>query len=177
MDRQERLYAHPYHYLPHEYKGVWRLSKSLRWGYKYLAVLNTILTLVQGRNPSSILDFGCGDGRLLHELSRDFPGRLVGVDNSRRALSLARSMNMDPHGEMQIEFCSSLDQVEGVFDCVTAIETLEHIPGKDLPTVLAELREKLDNAGCFIISVPTLNVPLNPKHYRHYGVEELSTPD
>ena len=26
-----------------------------------------------------------------------------------------------------------------------------------------------------MISVPTLNVPLNPKHHRHYGIEELST--
>jgi len=174
-ERQERLYSHPYHYLPHEYRGVWRVSRSLHWGYEYLAMLNTILTLVRGRNPSSTLDFGCGDGRLLYELSRKFPGRLVGVDSSRRALSLARSMNRNPEGKIKIEFCRNLHQVQGDFDVVTTIETLEHIPDEDLPTVFTRLYEKLDREGCLIISVPTLNVPLNPKHYRHYGIEELNT--
>ena len=172
--RQDRLYSHPYHYLPHEDREVWKVSRSLFWGYEYLAILDTILKLVLGRNPSSILDFGCGDGRLLYELSRNFPGRLVGVDSSHRALALARSMNMGPRGETQIEFCNSLDQVQGVFDVVTAIETLEHIPDEELLPVLTKLYEKLEENGCFILSVPTLNVPLNPKHHRHYGIEELS---
>jgi len=174
VDRQEGLYSHPYHYLPHEHRGVWRVSKSLFWGYEYLAILNTILSLVRERNPSSILDFGCGDGRLLHELSRDVPARLVGVDTSRRALSLARSMNMGPHGENKMEFGTSLDQIEGIFDVVTTVETLEHIPDEELPSVLTLLHEKLHEKGCLIVSVPTLNVPLNPKHYRHYEIEELT---
>jgi len=151
------------------------VSRSLFWGYEYLAILNTILTLVRGRNPSSTLDFGCGDGRLLYELSRDFPGRLVGVDSSHRALSLARSMNVRPQGEIEIEFFNSLDQVHGVFDVVTAIETLEHIADKELLPILTKLCHKLEDKGCLIVSVPTLNVPVNPKHYRHYGIEELTT--
>ena len=151
------------------------MSRSLYWGYEYLAILHTILILVRGRHPSSTLDFGCGDGRLLYELSRDFPGRFVGVDSSRRALSLARSMNMEPQGEVEIEFFRSLDEVHGVFDVVTTVETLEHIPDEELQTVLTKLSNKLDDEGCLIVSVPTLNVPVSPKHYRHYQVEELRT--
>ena len=58
---------------------------------------------------------------------------------------------------------------------VTAIETLEHIADEELPLVLTTLCKKLDKEGCLIISVPTLNVPLNPKHHRHYSIEELDT--
>ena len=176
MERQDGLYSHPYHYLPHEHREVWRVSRSLFWGYEYLAILDAILRLVRGRDPSSTLDFGCGDGRLLYELSQDFPGRLlVGVDSSHRALALARAMNMGPQGETKIEFCNTLNQVQGVFDVVTAIETLEHIADEELPLVLTALCKKLDKEGCLIISVPTLNVPLNPKHHRHYSIEELDT--
>ena len=81
---------------------------------------------------------------------------------------------MGPQGETRIEFCSSLDQVDGVFDVVTAIETLEHITDEELLPIHTRLYEKLDEKGCFIISVPTLNVPVNPKHHRHYGIEELT---
>ena len=175
MDHQERLYSHPYHYLPHEHKGVWRVSRSLFWGYEYLAILNTVLTLVRARNPSSTLDFGCGDGRLLHELSRDFSGRLVGVDSSHRALSLARSMNTGPKGEVKIEFFRCLEQVQGVFDVITTIETLEHIQDEELLNILPTLYQKTAKGGCLIVSVPTLNVPLNPKHHRHYRIEDLMT--
>jgi len=175
VERQERLYSHPYHYLPHEHRKVWRVSRSLFWGYEYLAILDTILRLVRGRNPSSTLDFGCGDGRLLHELSRDSSSRLVGVDSSHRALALARGMNMGPQGETKIEFCSTLNQVQGVFDVVTAVETLEHLADEELLLVLTTLYEKIDKEGCLIISVPTLNVSLNPKHHRHYSIEGLST--
>ncbi len=80
-----------------------------------------------------------------------------------------------PQGEIKIELYSGLDQVQGVFNVVTTIETLEHIPDEEIPVVLTKLWEKLDENGCLIVSVPTLNVPLNPKHYRHYGIEELGT--
>ena len=84
-------------------------------------------------------------------------------------------MNIGPQGETKIEFCSTLDQVQGIFDVITAIETLEHIADDKLLLVLTKLYEKLAKEGCLIISVPTLNVPLNPKHHRHYSIEELST--
>ena len=72
VEVHEHRYSHPCHYLPHESRGVWRVSRSLLWGYEYLAISNTILALVPGRNPSSTLDFGCGDRRLLYEHSEIF---------------------------------------------------------------------------------------------------------
>jgi len=135
VSRQEDLYSHPYHYLPHAHGNAWKVSRSLFWGYEYLGILNTVLTLVRGKDPCSVLDFGCGDGRLLYELSQNFTGRLVGVDRSHRALTLARGMNMGPQGDTRIEFCNSLDQIEGVFDVVTTVETLEHIPDRSHRTL------------------------------------------
>ena len=84
-------------------------------------------------------------------------------------------MNMEPQGEVKIEFFSSQDKVNSVFDIVTAVETLEHIPDEELLTVLTKLSNKFDDEGCLIVSVPTLNVPVISKHHRHYGIEELRT--
>jgi hypothetical protein len=57
----------PYHYLPHvDRHGTRRLHRSLPWGLDYLCHMTFIADVVARHGPKSLLDVGCGDGRLWH---------------------------------------------------------------------------------------------------------------
>ena len=167
---QEKQYAFPYHHVPHMTDGVWRVSTALWWGYEYLAVLSMLTELVLSCKPQKVLDFGCGDGRFVHELARLGVPTVVGVDISERSLLFAQAF---AHGT-SCRFYRSIREVpESDFCVVIAMEALEHVSDGTLPNVLADIQTMLSDDGRFIVSVPTINVPLNPKHHRHYTVELL----
>jgi 2-polyprenyl-3-methyl-5-hydroxy-6-metoxy-1,4-benzoquinol methylase len=143
----------------------------LPWGYEYLAVLDCILQEVLRHRPSRVLDFGCGDGRLLWELARRTPATIAGVDLSGRALSFARGFL----GGSSADFYEDLGAVPSdSFDVAVAMEVLEHISDAELPGVLADIHDRLVPDGLFVVSVPTTNQTLSPKHYRHYTPELLA---
>lgn len=177
MDRQElqdRLYSLPYHHLPWTDDGAWRIEARLDWGFQYLALLETVLNLIRSRKPNTVLDFGCGDARLIRELaSHADPPVCLGVDLSEHALAQARAMT---HESRNVHFHSSLDEIDGRFlpvDLVVAMEVLEHIEPTLLPGVLKDLSEVLRDHGYLVASVPTTNLPLNPKHYQHFTLQQL----
>ena len=47
------------------------------------------------------------------------------------------------------------------------------MPSEEIPTLLRETRRRLDPGGRFVVSVPTTNLPLNPKHERHNTLDLL----
>ena len=86
------------------------------------------------------LDFGSGMGSLLRKVEWDG----IGVDISEKA----RKWSKD-HG---VEVYETLGEVEGKFDLVTIIETLEHMP--DPVSVLKSLVDRMSIDGKILISVP-----------------------
>ena len=169
---QESMYSFPYHYLPYEDNEVWRISRQLWWGYDYLAVMDVVLHLTLQHDPQRVLDFGCGDGRLTYELAQRGINEVYGVDISERALSFARAMNLDSHGI--VHFGTNVEELpDAIFDVAVAMEVLEHIPPEDLRAALANIHRVIRDTGVFIITVPTKNVPLHPKHYRHFSVSDF----
>jgi len=168
--RQEKLYTFPYHYLPHADEGVWRLARSLDWGYEYLGLLQVITNLVLKDKPQSVLDFGCGDGRLLHELGCAGINHLVGVDISRRALLFAEALSTQAGCQL---YNRVSELPERSFDTIVAMEVLEHLPPEERGEILFSLARSLKPGGRFIISVPTTNLPLNPKHFLHFDEDTL----
>ncbi len=181
QDIQERQYSFPYHYLPWEQNGVWRVGRFLWWGFEYLAVLNTVLRMVeksiQTEGNSTVLDFGCGDGRLIVELLSRFNSSLrcvAGVDISEKALTFARAATL---GHPHVRFFSNVPQAAqeiGPFDIAVAMEVLEHISPDDLPKVVEDIHASLAEGGWFVVSVPTTNIPLNLKHYQHFTLVTLT---
>jgi len=165
---QNEKYQYPYHYLPHlERNGIVRY-RSLSWGHVYLCYLYHIKELIEELNPKSILDIGCGDGRFLGMLNNDEFEDIIGVDLSRKAIRFAKSFNPN----IEFKNCDAEDLV-GAYEVVTAIEVLEHIPNDDTDRFLKILEERTKKEGNTIISVPTKNIPKNPKHYRHYDEDLL----
>jgi 2-polyprenyl-3-methyl-5-hydroxy-6-metoxy-1,4-benzoquinol methylase len=168
---QEEQYLFPYHHLPQASEsGVWEVARTLWWGYEYLAVLEVVLGELLHHRPKRVLDFGCGDGRLIYELKRKGIPEIVGVDLSERALCFARGFLPDS----SVLLYKDLNQISGIsFDAVVAVEVLEHLSDHALVGVLSGLHSILADDGIFIVTVPTTNVPLIPKHYRHYTVDLL----
>jgi SAM-dependent methyltransferase len=79
--------------------------------------------------PRSILDFGCGTGRLVVPFASHCQ-RVVGVDVSDSMLAEARR-NCETRGLAHVEFVksdASLSQVKGQFDLVHSYIVLMHIP-------------------------------------------------
>jgi SAM-dependent methyltransferase len=165
---QEELYRFPYHYIPNfpDSGGASRV-RTLSWGLEYLGYMTYVASLVNRLEPGSVLDVGCGDGRLFEFLSPAIPKR-VGVDPSERAVALARGLIPGT------EFIAGVARdVPEQFDVVTAVEVLEHIPDTELNEFLTEASGRVCVGGHFVISVPSTVKAPNPKHYRHYDEELL----
>jgi len=165
---QESEYCFPYHYLVSlDERGVFRLQKKLSWGLDYMTYMSYVCHLVRQRRPDSLLDIGCGDGRLIHMVQSDIP-RVAGVDLSRRAIAFARAFNPD------VTFtCGDIASVPDRYASVTLIEVLEHVPDTAMAVFLRSVARVVQDDGWLLISVPTANVPLTKKHYRHYDREQL----
>ena len=167
---QESQYEYPYHYLPmFGDDNVFRVHQSLAWGIDYMTYMSFVCDLVRRRAPHSLLDVGCGDGRLAHMIKSSIP-HVTGVDLSEQAIGFARAFNPN------VEFmCADIDTLSGKYTCVTLIEVLEHIPDPEIPDFLRVLAGLLQHDGWLVICVPTVNMPVNKKHYRHYDLSLLRT--
>lgn len=159
---QDAQYEFPYHYIPHLADGRARNSRRLRWGVEYLCYQLHLVEQVHAVRPGSILDVGCGDGRFLGLLGPSVPRR-KGVDLSESAIRFARAFVPDADFEV-----IAADRLDDTFDVVSAIEVLEHVPDDGVAGFLRTLAARCRPGGAVLLSVPTTNVPLNPKHYRHY---------
>lgn len=163
---QESRYKYPYHYIPFVDKdGYANRIRILKWGFEYLCYQYHIIEIIDKIYPNSILDVGCGDGFFLSIL-RDRPYEKLGVDLSDTAVNLARAISPG------ITFLNKdAAEIDREFDVVTAIEVLEHISDDNISDFLTTLYSRTKLNGYTILSVPTTNLPLNPKHYRHYNID------
>ena len=101
----------------------------------------------------SLLDVGCNAGELLTDIRAVYPTmRLAGVDVNAKEVALAAARLPD------VEFHSAsgdaLPFPAASFDCVTCIETLEHIPAARRKATIAEIRRVLRPGGQFMLRVP-----------------------
>jgi SAM-dependent methyltransferase len=169
FELQEQSYEFPYHYLADlEANGAIRTHRELAWGLTYMTYMSFVVGLVRELRPESLLDVGCGDGRLIH-LVRTFVPRTAGVDPSARAIAFARAFN--PEAEL---FAGDVAQIRAQYDVVTAVEVLEHVPDAEIPAFVSHLFRCTRPGGAVLISVPTLNRPVRKKHYRHYDLALLA---
>jgi len=93
---------------------------------------------------SSVLDVGCGDGRITNRLI-SCCSKVVGLEQSREALSHVRV-------ERVLGTMDSLPFIDSSFDLVLCCEVLEHLPFKIYPGALEEIQRV--TAKYILVTVP-----------------------
>lgn len=168
FEMQNRQYSFPYHHIPHvDNSGFGVRFRTLHWGFQYLCYLSHTKEVIRSLAPSSVLDVGCGDGRLLGMLDWGIERR-VGVDLSERAIRFARAF----HPDVEFLFVDAKKMKE-TFDVVSAIAVLEHVPDDQCSVFLNALEERTNSDGHVVIMIPTHILPISKKHYRHYDLSLL----
>jgi len=167
---QEDQYEFPYHYIP-SFEGGFSQARHWWWGFRYLGGIEVLFDTLSEMNFERLIDVGCGDGRVLRELSEKYPeADLVGVDYSERAIKLANVLN--PDLDLRAANIRTAD-FDARFDVAAAVEVLEHIPPDELDSFVASISDVLVEDGSFIATVPHSNTSVNPKHYQHFSEMEL----
>lgn len=167
---QEEQYEFPYHYIP-SFEGGFSQAKYWSWGFRYLGGIRVVLDELASKEFDSLVDVGCGDGRVLREIADRYPDRdLLGIDYSERAIELGRTLN--PDLEFEVADVGTFNPSKP-FDVATAVEVLEHIPPTDLDEFIFSVAELLSPGGTLVATVPHANTSVNPKHYQHFTEEEL----
>jgi 2-polyprenyl-3-methyl-5-hydroxy-6-metoxy-1,4-benzoquinol methylase len=168
---QDDLYQFPYHYIPsidNDGRGI-RIHRTLNWGLDYITYLSFIENKIRSVQPKSLIDIGCGDGRLISLINNYVPN-ICGIDLSSQAIQFAKAFNPS------IKFvCDDISCIDEKFEMGCLIEVLEHIPDDEVMEFIAQVYRVISIDGKLLISVPTTNAPLNKKHYRHYTQGLLST--
>ena len=168
---QELEYVIPYHHLVDfkHFSNAWIMP----WGQEYYTYIKKVLVLSKNFNPRSIIDIGCGDGKVSYEFARLYGTSLknVGIDLSERAIMLAKGLNWGNGAEF---FCASVSAIQETFELATLIEVLEHVPDDEVASFVSNIRERLILGGILIISVPSDCIRVSNKHYRHYNPKLLS---
>ena len=129
--------------------------------------LDTVASLLKDKGVSSVMDLGCGEGKLLKRLvkERSF-NRLVGVDPSVVSLERASSkLHLDNAGEamrerlqLQMGSLTYADRRWHGFDAATLVEVIEHIDPPRLQSLALSL---FGDAAPRLVIITTPNVEYN----------------
>ncbi len=115
--------------------------------------IEALLQAIDARPPFAILDFGCGPGRDLKTFA-DLGHAPVGLEGAAPFAAMARA-----HGGCEVwqQDFMRLDLPADRFDGIFANASLFHVPIRELPRVLQELRSALKPRGVLFSSNPRGN--------------------
>lgn len=94
---------------------------------------------------SSVLDLGCGNGRLLGYLEKHGFESYLGVDQSEELIKEARKLHK--HNDFKIIEMSNLHGLKGKYDAIFAIASFHHIPPKLHVRTLKKWKKHLKPGG------------------------------
>lgn len=167
-DIQEAQYEFPYHYVPHHQNGVFTRNLYWSWGHRYIGGMHAVKTLLERLSFKKLIDVGCGDGRLLRDLSAIYPDcSFRGIDKSESAIAFAKAFNP----ELDYIAGDIKDQPSSTFEVATSVEVLEHIPPHYLPNFVESIAKCLTKDGYLVGTVPHINQPVSSKHFQHFSLK------
>lgn len=172
---QEEQYSFPYHHLI-EINKDYITFKKFTYGLEYFSYFNVIKNNIIKLKPQSLIDIGCGDGKLIYELCRNHQfynriNRIVGIDKDKKAITYAKAFNKFEKPKFYVDNILNFNS-EGC-DIGILMEVIEHFSDKDLNDLIQKIGELISLNGLLIVSVPSKNLKLQPKHYRHYCKRDL----
>jgi SAM-dependent methyltransferase len=136
----------------------WDMDEFFRLGREQIEqTMKVASELALPQQTRSVLDFGCGVGRLSRELSERFE-RYVGVDISPGMVERARALNAaSKNRTFVVNDRPDLSRFEdGEFDAVISFIVLQHLPDRDLIRgYLAEFARVLAPGGLIAFQLPS----------------------
>ena len=168
---QESYYKIPYHYISSFRRGFTQCFNDT-WGINYVSTIELIIEELKNEKFESIIDIGCGDGRLVYELQIEFPDKnITGIDYSKKAIAFAKTLNsLGSFSCIDITEISFLE----TFDCAIMMEVFEHIKPENSGKFLDGVKKLLKPNGVLFITVPHSNKPIEEHHFRHFTISSLS---
>ena len=127
---------------------------------------------------AAIAEVGCGWGRYLVALAETGYARCEGVDLSEEQVAYARD-TLKLTNVACGDGAAWLSSRRARFDCVLALDVLEHLDTAALLALGHAVREALRPGGRFVVHVPNALAPLNPlrhadlTHVRAFTVDSL----
>lgn len=175
---QKKEYEFPYHYLLCYDENKIDIVKSYSFGFEHFSLIYIIKKILIQKKPNNILDIGCGDGKLINELLKEKliqnnTNEVIGIDNNNRALAFARIFN--DYNKAKFIQEDIFNYKAKSYDIIILMEVLEHIPTHKLNRLIKVISSLLSSNKYLIISVPSINIPLQSKHYKHYDLNSLKT--
>jgi SAM-dependent methyltransferase len=131
-----------------EYTNMFALEDRFWW---YRGVHDLILGYLQKQPPSrlSILDAGCGTGKLMTLLSP--LGEVSGIDASEQALQYCRERGLSA---VEVVDLNAWSPAASTYDVITCIDVLCHESVRDIGVVLERFQQGLRPGGSLILNLP-----------------------
>ncbi len=126
---------------------AYRRSSTAQWEWG-----REVIERIRLRGDESVLDIGCGDGKLTVELARMAPrGRVLGLDNSPEMIHYARkAFPSERYPNLKWVVMSAEEMnFQGAFDLVFSNSALHWI--KDQLSVLKRIKRSLKPSGRLIV--------------------------
>ena len=171
MDNEKEWLSRNKYRLPYH----WIQDPLHKYSLPYFGYVKVVLNELSPHRPATVLDVGCGDGRISAEIvCRGYA--VTGIDCL--GLSILYAKTMVPEGtffvaDLRNDLIANYGLRKGQFDAVVMVEVYEHIPPEDCAVVLANAYNVLRPGGLLIISVPSKLLPLSKLHYRHFDQSEF----
>lgn len=124
---------------------------------------------IEDLKGKSCLDIGCGDGQLLHELSKLGADEVIGIEPSKRNIQVARKKF-----PTLVIVQSTLQECifKKPFDILTCIMVLNHI--SDVGQAFAKIKSLVKSTGRAYVITEDFNYFKTPRHGYEFRVEKRS---
>lgn len=121
-----------------------------RWLHKQrFAASFRLLDLHDGQR---FLDYGCGDGELSLQISRHFPHvEVVSYDPADELFVQAQRKLAH---SARVTVTRDFDSITGSFDRIACLETIEHLPPKELEALFQNIKKVLKEDGQCLFTFP-----------------------
>jgi len=134
------------------YDEEWNGWKAEAAAFAGVRRYDQISRVIHRLGARTMLDIGCGDGRLAGAIKRKNPAAIVhGCDFSTAALARSAGLDRQYAVDLNVE---RLPEPDDRFDLVVASEVIEHLIHPDL--ALVELRRVLRPGGHVVVTVPNV---------------------
>jgi SAM-dependent methyltransferase len=155
------------------YESLYKNEKE-NWWYKVRRIfVRDLLCRLKLKKEDQILDVGCGTGELMIELNHRYS--VKGIDFSSTAIEFCKKRGLQ---NIKTGDITNIPYADNSFDCVLALDILEHIKDDDI--AVKELSRILKVGGKAIIFVPAFMIMWGitdelSHHFRRYNMKNIST--